>query len=105
MDVERYRILIEGCEYRYVIYGKDVVHVEAIGRYAFSAVRVICRMAEHQVDMVIATSGHGPLSSLWQTFAPRSQAVSLATTVYRTLFGDAAASSPPVVNVPPVLPR
>jgi len=104
LDAQRQRVLIEGCSFRHVIYAKDVFSVEPISGYALSGARLICRMAGHQIDMVLKTSGHGPLASLTQAFAPAAGAEGLATVLNRTLFGSEVASYRQSA-LPPPLPR
>jgi hypothetical protein len=102
---ERQRlVLLEGCEYRYIIRGKDVMLVEPISQYSLSGARVICRMRDRQLNFVLAASGLGPLASLIQAFVPSLVAVDLAKQLNQTFFG----SGVPAVTqkaVPPPLPR
>ena len=112
LDSERRRLLLEGCQYRYVLYGKDVVSVEPVSMYALSGARVNCRMGGHYLEFVLTAAGHGPLASLIQAFVPSEGAKGLATVLNRTLFGAETASyrqtalPPPLPSgVPPHDPR
>ncbi len=86
-DAGRHRVLIEGCAYRHVIYAQDVYSVEPVSGYALSGGRLVCRMGEHRIDMVIKSAGQGPLASLLQAFAPSVQATGLTSMLNRTWFG------------------
>ncbi len=87
LDAERQRVLLEGCSYRYVVYARDVYAVEPVSGYAMSGARMSCRMAGHDLNMVLMSRGHGPIASLVQTVSPSSGAADLASTLNRTLFG------------------
>jgi hypothetical protein len=87
LDAERRRLLIEGCQYRYVIHARDVVLVEPVSGYALSGARLLCGIAGQNLDMVLTTAGHGPLASLLQAFVPSEGASSLAGVLNHTLFG------------------
>jgi hypothetical protein len=87
LDAERRRLLIEGCQYRYVIHAKDVALVEPVSGYALSGARVVCRFAGQELDMVLTAAGQGPLASLMHAFAPSEGASSLAGVLNQTLFG------------------
>ena len=104
LDAQRQRVLIEGCSYRHVIYAKDVFSVGPVSGYALSGARLVCRMGSHEVDMVLKTSGQGPLASLGQAFAPAAGAEGLATVLNRTLFGSEVASYRQSA-LPPPLPQ
>jgi hypothetical protein len=104
LDAGRQRLLIEGCSYRYLIYAKDVFSIDPISGYALSGARVVCRMGQEQIDMVLKSAGQGPLASLVQAFAPQTQAAGLATVLNRTLFG-ADAPAYRQTALPPPLPK
>jgi hypothetical protein len=87
LDAERRRLLIEGCQYRYVIHAKDVALVEPVSGYALGGARVVCRFAGQDLDMVLTTAGQGPLASLVHAFAPSEGASGLAGVLNQTLFG------------------
>jgi len=86
LDAEQRRLLIEGCQYRYVIHAKDVALVEPVSGYAFSGARLLCRFGEQNLDFVLTTAGQGPLASLVHAFAPSEGASSLAGVINQTLF-------------------
>ena len=104
LDRANQRLLLEGCEYRYLIRAKDVSLVEPISGYALSGARLTCRIAGHDLEMVMKVAGQGPLASLVHSFAPHTGASSLATDLIRTLFWadrESFAQQP----LPPPLPR
>jgi len=103
LDAGRRRILIEGCAFRYVIYGSDIYLIEPVSAYALGGARLTCRMGGHQLAMVIKSAGHGPLASLVQAFAPSAQAATLTAILTRTLFGVEARSFNQQ-TLPPPLP-
>ena len=86
LDAERRRLLIEGCQYRYVINARDVLLVEPLSGYAFSGARLGWRVAGLDLDMVLTTAGHGPAASLLHAFVPSQGAGSLAGVLNQTLF-------------------
>ena len=102
LDAERQRLLLEGCQYRYVIYARDVASVEPVAAYALSGARMNCRIAGHELDVVLTTVGQGPLASLVQAFVPSEGAKSLASVLNRTLFGQETPSYRQ--SLPPPLP-
>ena len=57
LDAEQRRLLIEGCQYRYVIHAKDVALVEPLSGYAFSGARLLCRFGEQNLDFVLTAAG------------------------------------------------
>jgi hypothetical protein len=87
LDAERRRLLIEGCQYRYVIHAKDVALVEPVSGYALSGARVVCRFGEQSLDFVLTMAGQGPLASLLHAFGPSQGASNLAGVLNQTLFG------------------
>jgi hypothetical protein len=87
LDAERRRLLIEGCQYRYVIHAKDVALVEPVSGYALSGARVVCRFGEQSLDFVLTMAGQGPLASLLHAFGPSHGASNLAGVLNQTLFG------------------
>ena len=103
LDSERRRLLLEGCQYRYVLYAKDVVSVEPVSMYALSGARVNCRMGGPCLEFVLTAAGHGPLASLIQAFVPSEGAKGLATVLNRTLFGAETASYRQTALPPPLL--
>jgi len=86
LDAEQRRLLIEGCQYRYVIHAKDVALVEPLSGYAFSGARLLCRFGEQSLDFVLTAAGQGPLASLVHAFAPSEGASGLAGVINQTLF-------------------
>ena len=92
LDAAGQRLLIEGCEYRYVIYARDVYLVEPVSGYAMSGAHLKCRMSGNDVSMVLMQAGQGPLASLTQSFAPSVGAAGLAGRLTQTLFGSNATS-------------
>jgi hypothetical protein len=102
LDPERQRLLLEGCQYRYVIRAKDVASVEPVAGYALSGARINCRVAGHQLDFVLTTAGQGPLASLLHAFVPSEGAKGLASELNRTLFGQETPSYQQAL--PPPLP-
>jgi hypothetical protein len=49
MDPERHRVLIEGCQYRYVFYAKDIRSVEPVSAFSLGGARLTCRVGEHEL--------------------------------------------------------
>jgi hypothetical protein len=103
-DEQRRLILMEGCEYRYIIRAKDVSLVEPISGYGLSGARLICRMRQQQLNFILKAAGQGPMASLIQVFSPSDDAVGLATQLNRTLFGADVKSFTQTV-LPPPLPK
>jgi hypothetical protein len=102
-DGRRRLLLLEGCEYRYVIRAKDVMLVEPITRHSLNGARVICRMRDRQLNFVLTAAGQGPLASLVHAFAPSADASGLAKRLNQTFFG----SDVPAYTqnaLPPLLP-
>jgi hypothetical protein len=113
MDPERRRVLIEGCQYRYVFYAKDIRSVGPVSTFSLGGARLNCRIGEHELDLVLTVLVRGPLSSLIQAFAPSEGAKGLATELNRTFFGVETAAHrqgslpPPIPErdpTPPVAP-
>jgi hypothetical protein len=102
-DAERRRLLFEGCQYRYVLYAKDILSVEPVAAYALSGARLNCRMSGHYLDFVLTVAGQGPLASLIQAFVPSEGAKGLASELNRTLFGQDTPSYHQT-SLPPPLP-
>ena len=102
LDAERQRLLLEGCQYRYVICAKDVASVEPVAAYALSGARLNCRVAGHQLDFVLTTAGQGPIASLIHAFVPSEGAKGLASELNRTLFNTDTTSFRQAL--PPPLP-
>jgi hypothetical protein len=103
-DKRRRLVLLEGCEYRYIIRAKDVMRVEPISKRSLSGARVICRVGNRQLDLVLTASGLGPVASLIQAFDPSAAAVDLAKQLNQTFFGsDVSAYSQNAL--PPLMPR
>jgi hypothetical protein len=86
-EPERRQILIEGIEYRYTLFAKDIYSVEPVSGYSLSGARIKCCMGGVDMDFVLTTSGQGPLSSVIEAFYPRGNAVDLSSLINRTLFG------------------
>jgi hypothetical protein len=101
-DERQHRVLLEGCEYRYVIRAKDVSLVEPISRYGFSGARLLCRVRAQQLNFVLKAAGQGPLSSFIQAFSPSTDAFSIATQLNKTLFGANVLSYTQNVLPPPL---
>lgn len=87
LDADHERLLIEGCAYRYLIYAKDVQSVEPVSTFGCSGSRMKCRMRGHQMDIMLSLSGHGPLTSLIDTFNPAANARRFSKSLIRSLFG------------------
>jgi predicted oxidoreductase len=105
LDEMNRRILIEGCEYRYVFCANEVKRVEPLSGYALSGARLICRVAGKDMNLVLKAAGQGHLPRLVRAFAPRVGATGLATELNKTLFGIqsdtfAQAASPPPLPKP-----
>jgi len=87
LDADHERLLIEACAYRYLIYAKDIQSVEPVFGFGTSGSRMKCRMSGQQMDIVLNLSGHGPLTSLIDTFSPATNARRFSRILNRTLFG------------------
>jgi hypothetical protein len=87
LDSEQQRLLIEACSYRYVIYGKDVHCVQPVSGYAMSGTLLDFTVAGQELKVMLSVAGHGPLTSLVESFAPGKSAKNLTGIVSVTLFG------------------
>lgn len=77
LDKERKRLLIEGCAYRYVIFAKDVVHIKDAVDKGLSSV-IICYLLDNvELELALCVTGHGPIDSILQAYAPQVTASSL----------------------------
>jgi hypothetical protein len=102
LDELNRRILIEGCEYRYVFRANDLKLVEPISGSALGGARVICRMAGSDMNLVLKAAGQGPIASLVQAFSPLVGAIGLAKEINKTLFGTDSKTFAQSVPPPPL---
>lgn len=86
-DAENKRILIEGCVFRYIIQAKDVITVKPVSAYALGGADITCKIAGQELGMVLTVAGHGPISSLIESFVPSHGAQGLSAFLISTLFG------------------
>ena len=71
------RILLEGCAYRYVIHGRDVVNLRSVSMYAYAGVVLEYRLGETVLSLSITRPGRGFLSYVIIAFAGGAAARSL----------------------------
>lgn len=96
LDRDSHRLLLEGCNYRYVIMGKDVDVVEPVSGYGLSGAKLRYHIGDEPVCLVLSPAGHGPIASLIHTFMPFVQSKSFVDKLKQTLFdGEMPKNAPP----------
>lgn len=91
-DRDNKKILIEGCVFRYIIQAKDVIAIKPVSAYALGGADITCRIAGHELGMVLTVAGHGPISSLIQSFVPSHGAQNLSALLISTLLDQVGTS-------------
>lgn len=97
------KIMIEGCAYRYIIQAENIISIKPVSAYALGGAEIKCKIADQELGMVLTVAGHGPISSLIESFYPSHGAHGLAGMLVDTLFDMNQATYEK--KLPPPLPK